>query len=74
MMCLRKSTCLGYNYRTKSNKYVVNCQLRKKTHVREKGESEETGEWMFYQDVRTTVSESKLELIAENIVIITMDS
>jgi hypothetical protein len=52
---------------------MLGCQLRKKTHVREKGESEETGEWMFYQDVRTTVSESKLELIAENIVIITMD-
>jgi hypothetical protein len=65
---------LGYNYRTKSNKYVVNCQLSKKTHERENGGSEETGEWVFYQDVRTTVSESKLELIAENIVIITMDS
>ena len=57
LMCLQKSTCVGFNYRIKSNKYVVNCQLSNKTYERENGENKETGEWMFYQDVRTTVSE-----------------
>ena len=56
-MCLRKATCAGFNYRTKSNRYVVNCQLSPKTHERENGESKEAGEWNFYQDLRVTVSE-----------------
>ena len=56
-MCVQKETCMGFNYRTKSNKCVVNCQLSTKTHERENGESKETGEWKFYQDVRLTVSE-----------------
>ena len=56
-MCLQKTTCVGFNYKTKSNGYVVNCQLSTKTHERENGESKETGEWKFYQDLRATVSE-----------------
>ena len=57
LMCLELSKCVGFNYRAKSNKYVVNCQLSNKTHKRENDEIEETGEWKFYQDLRTSVSE-----------------
>lgn len=55
MRCLETSTCVGFNYRTNSNKYVANCQLSKET--RESVETEERGEWEFYQDERTTLSD-----------------
>ena len=57
LMCLERSKCVGFNYKAKSNKYVVNCQLSTKTHRSKNGDSKETGEWKFYQDVRVTVSE-----------------
>jgi hypothetical protein len=45
---------VGYNYRPKSNKYAVNCQLGNKT---QEGESDESGEWTFYQDLETVSNE-----------------
>ena len=40
MKCLEKSpTCVGYNYRSKSNRYAVNCQLSNKT----RGKDQATG-------------------------------
>ena len=57
MRCVPKSTCVGFNYKTGSKKYVVNCQLSGKTHQRENGKSEENGEWVFYKVMRKTVSE-----------------
>ena len=59
---------MGFNYRTESNKYVVNCQLSTKTYEKRNGKSKKTGKWKFYQDVRATVSD--FELILEGIVII----
>ena len=51
MKCLEKSpTCVGYNDRSKSNRYAVNCQLSNKT--REKDQA--TGankKWAFYQNL-----------------------
>ena len=58
LMCLQKSKCVGFNYRTKSNKYAVNCQLSNKK--RDNGEIENTGEWKFYQDVRANVSKKMI--------------
>ena len=61
LMCLQKSTCVGFNYRAaKSNKYLINCQLSNKTQAKKNVEREETGEWKFYQDMRTTVSERRI--------------
>ena len=60
MKCVPKSTCVGFNYKTKSNKYVINCQLSNKTREKKNGKSEETGEWKFYQDVQTIVSEKTI--------------
>lgn len=57
MRCVPKSTCVGFNYKTGSKNYVVNCQLSGKTHQRENGKSDENREWMFYEVVRKTVSE-----------------
>ena len=57
MKCVPESTCVGFNYRTKSNKYVTNCQLSNKTYEKKNGKSKEIGEWKFYQDLRTIVSE-----------------
>ena len=60
-MCLQKSTCVGFNYRAaKSNNYVINCQLSNKTRGKNNIQSEETVGWNFYQDMRTTVSESRI--------------
>ena len=39
MRCVPKSTCVGFNYRTKSAKYVVNCQLSNEAQKRENDES-----------------------------------
>lgn len=55
MRCAPNSPCLGFNYRTKSDKYVVNCQLSNKAQKRENDKSKETGMWAFYQDVSKTV-------------------
>ena len=55
LRCLQKSICVGYNYRHKSNKYAVNCQLSNKNQ--ELGESDESGEWTFYQDLETVSNE-----------------
>ena len=38
LMCHELSKCVGFNYRAKPNKYVVNCQLSNKTHKRENDE------------------------------------
>ena len=52
---------MGFNHRaTKSEKYVINCQLSNKTHGKKNVANEKTGEWKFYQDMRTTVSESRI--------------
>ena len=56
--CLQASTCVGYNYRPKSNRYVVNCQLSSRI----RGKDEQTipkGNWEFYQDWKTVRSEVK---------------
>ena len=37
LKCLQSSTCVGYNYRAKSNRYAVNCQLSNKTRTRDQG-------------------------------------
>ena len=61
LMCLQKSTCVGFNYRAaKSNKYVINCQLSNKTNGKNHVQSGQTGEWKFYRDMRTTVSETRI--------------
>jgi hypothetical protein len=57
LRCLQKSTCSGYNYRTKSNKYAVNCQLSNKAPERE---AERNGEWTFYQDLETVSKKIKM--------------
>ena len=57
LKCLQKSTCVGYNYRSKSNKYAVNCQLGNKPQ--ERGGS---GEWTFYQDLETVSRKTKIAL------------
>ena len=57
MRCLETSTCVGFNYRTNSNKYVANCQLSKETRESGSVETEERGEWEFFQDERTTLSD-----------------
>ena len=56
MKCVPKSSCVGFNYRTKSNKYVTNCQLSNITNEKRNGKSKGIGEWKFYQDVQTIVS------------------
>ena len=52
--CLQKSTCVGHNYRVKSNKYAENCQLSNKTQDRDNNKN--GGDWTFYQDLHETVS------------------
>ena len=48
LICLQTTTCVGYNYRTKSSKYALNCQLSNKTRTRgQQGNAE--GKWMFYE-------------------------
>ena len=52
LICLQKSTCVGYNYRpTEPNKYVVNCQLTDKTRGRDH-EGNAKGKWRFYQTLK----------------------
>ena len=61
--CLQASRCVGYNYRPKSNRYAVNCQLSSKI----RGKDEQTvakGNWEFYQDLETVSSD--LRHIANN--------
>lgn len=55
MRCALNSTCLGFNYRTKSNRYIVNCQLSNKSQKGENGKYGEAEKWTFYQDVSKTV-------------------
>ena len=51
LICLQTSTCAGFNYRHKSNKYALNCQLGNKTRTRgQKGNAE--GKWMFYEGLQ----------------------
>ena len=52
LKCLQTSPCFGYNYRSKSNKYAVNCQLSKKTQDKGKYRTGAKGEWTFYQDLQ----------------------
>ena len=65
LRCLQKSTCSGYNYRTKSNKYAVNCQLSNKTPERE---VERNGEWKLYQDLETVSKKIKIYYNIQSIV------
>ena len=51
LRCLEKSTCVGFNYKTKSNRYVINCQVGSKTKEKNIKKNETKGEWTFYQDV-----------------------
>ena len=50
--CLEKSpTCVGYNYKPKSTRYAVNCQLSNET----RGKNQEIGankKWEFYQNLQ----------------------
>ncbi|CAB4006185.1 Hypothetical predicted protein, partial [Paramuricea clavata] len=48
--CNEEETCGGYNYRTKSKKHEINCQISKKSKASESGRN---GEWTFYQDSQT---------------------
>ena len=48
--CVPSSTCVGFNYRPKSNKYAVNCQLSNNIWVRNQI-TRAKGEWMFYKDL-----------------------
>ena len=50
LKCLETSTCVGYNYRPKSIKYAVNCQVSSKTEARDQVTGAE-GEWIFYIDL-----------------------
>ena len=52
LLCGQKSTCVGFNYRSKSKHSAVNCQLSNKTQ-----ESKEYGDddaWIFYQDLNVS--------------------
>ena len=55
LRCLQEPSCLGYNYRSASNNYAVNCQLSNETQERGRGGEKEngSGEWTFYQDLET---------------------
>ena len=55
LRCLISTTCLVYNYRPKSNKHAVNCQLGTKTPGKERHGS---GEWSFYQNIDIDYSAS----------------
>ena len=63
LKCLQSSTCGGYNYRAKSNRYAVNCQLSNKTRTRDQGAGAKE-KWMFYQDLEK-VKKTGLELKCE---------
>ena len=52
LKCLETSTCAGYNYRSKSNKYAINYQLSNKTRERDQGNGAK-GEWKFYEVLET---------------------
>ena len=56
LRCLQESTCVGYNYRSASNIYAVNCQLSSKTQERDGKDGK--GQWTFYQDLETVSRES----------------
>ena len=45
MHCIRKPTCVGFNFRTRSSKYTMNCQLSNNT---QDIESVGSGDWVFY--------------------------
>jgi hypothetical protein len=44
---------VAYNYRPNSNKYAVNCQLSNKTQIDQRKEDHTSGEWSFYENVKT---------------------
>ena len=69
MRCAPNPACLGFNYRTKSNEYVVNCQLSTKAQKRENDQSKETGMWTFYQDVSKTVYDRSIGTITSILLI-----
>ena len=53
LRCLKEQTCVGYNYRSKSKKYGINCQISRNTSPKGNTESVEYGDWAFYQDLET---------------------
>ena len=48
LKCLQTTTCVGYNYRSETNKYAVNCQLSNKARESDK-ESNAKEKWNFYR-------------------------
>ena len=64
LKCLHLSTCVGYNYRPKSNRYAVNCQLSNKTRTRDQGASAK-GDWTFFKDLKKVREKDISELLAK---------
>lgn len=62
MKCLQESKCVGYNYRSNSNKYAASCELSNKTQERG-GKTDSDGNhggWIFYQNLETVSIDSEL--------------
>lgn len=55
LKCLRKTACVGYNFKPHA-KNTENCQISK--HKALKRGSEHLGEWTFYQDLEKAVSKN----------------
>ena len=53
LKCLEEQTCVGYNYRSKSKKHEINCQISHNTTLERDTEIVAYGEWTFYQDLET---------------------
>ena len=57
--CLQTSSCVGFNFRPKSNKYAVNCQLSNKNRARNEMTNEVKREWTFYYSLTEVYNEHK---------------
>ena len=53
MKCLGEQTCVDYNFRPKSKKHEINCQLGGNSSLERDMEIVKNGEWVFSQDLET---------------------
>lgn len=51
LKCLGEQTCVGYNFRPKSKKHEINCQLGSNSSLERDIEIVKNGEWVFSQDL-----------------------
>ena len=51
LKCLEEQFCVGYNYKAKSNKGEINCQISANATLGKQDILH--GPWVFYQDLET---------------------